>query len=180
MEISLAKVKIVEKHGYNKIVSKTTINLNEVVFDCYQSSFQTTRTLKTTQVGLNKHIKNKLLDFVNHSCNPNSVFDTSEICFRAIKDIRKGEEITFFYPGAEIILANNFYCNCGSANCLGYIQGGLEMDPKIIQSVLEKGICTKFFKKIFLSCTIDSHSLPNRDRNGCFSPPSHSTCHTSS
>ena len=56
--------------------------------------------------------------FVNHSCNPNT--NTKNKCDVAIKDIKKGEEITTNYlkeaPGL------NMKCNCGSKNCKGVIK----------------------------------------------------------
>lgn len=57
--------------------------------------------------------------FVNHSCNPNSaVVGDSDV---AIRDIKRGEEITSDY-GIECSMLS-FECNCGSKNCRHQIQG---------------------------------------------------------
>lgn len=51
----------------------------------------------------------------NHSCDPNTGW-AGDIRTIAIKDIKKGEEITMDYGmyGSEI---DPFKCNCGSLNC---------------------------------------------------------------
>jgi D-ala D-ala ligase C-terminus/SET domain len=57
----------------------------------------------------------------NHSCEPNSMYDgLNEI---AIKDIKKGEELTLDY--AQFLDENMepFQCQCGSSKCRGLIIG---------------------------------------------------------
>ncbi len=51
----------------------------------------------------------------NHSCDPNCGFSNS-ITFVAIRNILKGEELTFDYAFCESLI-NNFNCKCGSENC---------------------------------------------------------------
>lgn len=60
--------------------------------------------------------------YINHSCEPNSelVDIDGEIWFVALKDIRKGEEITTNYE-YDLEVAEDFPCKCGSKNCVGYI-----------------------------------------------------------
>jgi hypothetical protein len=58
--------------------------------------------------------------YINHSCEPNT--RVGECCDIAIRDIKKGEEITSDYsrglaPGEEM------KCNCGSENCKRIIRG---------------------------------------------------------
>ncbi|MBI2462749.1 MAG: SET domain-containing protein [Candidatus Spechtbacteria bacterium] len=54
--------------------------------------------------------------YVNHSCEPNTrVKNYSDI---AIKDIKKGEEITSDYSNGQPM---GFKCNCGSNICKGFI-----------------------------------------------------------
>jgi hypothetical protein len=61
--------------------------------------------------------------YLNHSCEPNGYMNTAEYTFRALRKIRRGEEITFNYLTTEYELATPFSCHCGSAGCLGFIQG---------------------------------------------------------
>lgn len=51
--------------------------------------------------------------YVNHSCNPNTkVQGRSDV---AIRDIKKGEEITSDYSEGK--LQKHFQCKCGEKNC---------------------------------------------------------------
>ena len=61
---------------------------------------------------------------INHSCNPNCEVEGKglKLWISAIKDIKKGEELSydygFSYSKEDL---NNFVCKCGSAKCCGYI-----------------------------------------------------------
>ena len=52
--------------------------------------------------------------YVNHSCNPNT--KVRNLCDVALRDIKKGEEITGNYL-EEGSLEVPFVCNCRSHNC---------------------------------------------------------------
>lgn len=58
----------------------------------------------------------------NHSCDPNSEFINEEdrLHLYALRDIGKGEEITFDY-GYDIAHFLDHPCRCGSENCVGFI-----------------------------------------------------------
>jgi len=58
--------------------------------------------------------------YVNHSCEPNAKTDLANHCDRAIKKIKKGEEITVKYE--EDGFSDNVKCNCGSKNCKGVLR----------------------------------------------------------
>jgi hypothetical protein len=79
---------------------------------------------------------------VNHSCDPNiSVVlpanKPKEWGIKPLRDIKKGEDMTFFYPSTEWDMAQGFDCSCGSSvsvfvrgiegadgqNCIGKIAG---------------------------------------------------------
>lgn len=65
-------------------------------------------------------------DYVNHSCDPNTRVDFELMSYVAIKNIRKGDEITFSYLSTEYDLASKgeqFTCLCGSKNCVGQVKG---------------------------------------------------------
>ena len=61
---------------------------------------------------------------INHSCNPNCEVEGKglKLWISAIKDIKKGEELSydygFSYSKEDL---KNFVCKCGSVNCCGYI-----------------------------------------------------------
>ena len=61
---------------------------------------------------------------INHSCNPNCEVEGRglKLWIVAIKDIKKGEELSydygFSYSKEDL---KNFVCRCGSKKCCGYI-----------------------------------------------------------
>ena len=60
--------------------------------------------------------------FINHSCEPNceAVMDDGRVWIVARRNIRAAEEITFNY-GFDLEDYRNYPCQCGAANCVGYI-----------------------------------------------------------
>jgi SET domain-containing protein len=65
--------------------------------------------------------------YINHSCDPNCkyVIKDKRIWIESIKDIKKGEEITYNY-GFEIEEDDPYEfmdhpCRCGTQRCVGYI-----------------------------------------------------------
>ncbi|MBU2638274.1 MAG: SET domain-containing protein-lysine N-methyltransferase [Nanoarchaeota archaeon] len=52
--------------------------------------------------------------YVNHACNPNT--QVKNFCDVAIRDIKKGEEITSDYS-SDLEPGETMKCNCGSKNC---------------------------------------------------------------
>lgn len=66
------------------------------------------------------------LDFINHSCNPNMIYDTTKLAFYAITNIEAFEELTYDYETTESNLTmdeSDFECLCNSENCKKYING---------------------------------------------------------
>lgn len=67
--------------------------------------------------------------FINHSCNPNAraevwtVGDRERVGIFAIKDIKKGKEITYDYnfESYDKNTHSTQKCYCGSKNCRKYI-----------------------------------------------------------
>jgi uncharacterized protein len=59
---------------------------------------------------------------INHSCEPNceAWIDGKKIFIHALRDIKKGEELSFDY-GFEIDTWEDHLCRCGKATCVGHI-----------------------------------------------------------
>jgi hypothetical protein len=72
------------------------------------------------------HTSEEILDryfwrFMNHSCEPNAHILDRDVF--ATRDIRAWEPVTFDYTTTEWEMAEPFSCSCGSAHCLGQVQG---------------------------------------------------------
>lgn len=89
----------------------------------------------TVQVSDTKHIhlSPEYLQYVNHCCAPNVIFNTSKMVLECIDDISIGEELCFFYPATEWEIAQTFQCLCGSSNCIGLIQGAANISLDILK-----------------------------------------------
>ncbi len=60
---------------------------------------------------------------INHSCNPNCEVEGKglKLWIIAIKDIKKGEELSYDYGFGYDEDYKQFVCKCGAKNCVGYI-----------------------------------------------------------
>ncbi len=88
----------------------------------------------TVQVNDEIHIilHPEVLQYINHSCNPNIFFDTSKMELSSLREIAAGDEFTFFYPSTEWSMDAPFNCFCGANNCLRYIQGASFLPQEIL------------------------------------------------
>ncbi|EPS67389.1 hypothetical protein M569_07380, partial [Genlisea aurea] len=83
--------------------------------------------------------KGNLGRLINHSCDPNCRTEkwmvNGEVCVGlfALRDIKKGEEVTFDYNYVRVFGAAAKKCVCGSANCRGYIGGDPTNSDQIIE-----------------------------------------------
>jgi len=87
-------------------------------------------------------------DFINHSCNPNTKINFNTMNFVAIKDIKKGEEITYNYLTTEYDLVKqktDFKCECGSKNCFEHIRGFKYLSLK--EKLKLKDLLSPFLRK---------------------------------
>jgi len=60
---------------------------------------------------------------INHSCSNNCEYDGKglKLWVTAIRNIKKGEELTYDYGFGYDEDYKDFPCRCGSKNCVGYI-----------------------------------------------------------
>ncbi|XP_068647220.1 histone-lysine N-methyltransferase ASHH2 [Aristolochia californica] len=83
--------------------------------------------------------KGNLGRFINHSCEPNCRTEkwmvNGEVCIGlfALRDIKKGEEVTFDYNYVRVFGAAAKKCHCGSSECQGYIGG----DPSNTEAIVQ-------------------------------------------
>ncbi|MFN8491616.1 MAG: SET domain-containing protein-lysine N-methyltransferase [Caldilineaceae bacterium] len=83
-----------------------------------------TPTYQSIQIGANRHIEDlDVIAYLNHSCHPNVIVDTTALTISAARAIAAGEELTFFYPSTEWAMARPFICQCGARHCLSLVAG---------------------------------------------------------
>ena len=89
----------------------------------------------TVQLNEQEHIllAPEFLQYINHSCEPNVFFDTTNMVVTCLREIEVGEEMTFFYPSTEWSMDQKFECHCKTAVCLNSIQGAAHLHPDILK-----------------------------------------------
>jgi hypothetical protein len=140
-----SKLELLSRHGRGDIyfdhqtkqrsfVATTDILAGEIVYQFGPRQIQSNPTYLTVQIGENKHIilEPEFLAAINHGCDPNVFFDVDHYVLRCVRDIKAGEQLTYFYPSTEWQMIQPFDCHCGSSKCLGYIQGAQNIDPDIL------------------------------------------------
>ncbi|MHC8379110.1 SET domain-containing protein-lysine N-methyltransferase [Pseudomonas sp. MDT1-16] len=82
------------------------------------------RCRHTRQLARGIHVYDpRFCGLLRHSCDPNVFLDMSELWLWALKDIKKGEQLTMDYAATEDKLLHQFACRCGSLDCRGWITG---------------------------------------------------------
>jgi hypothetical protein len=121
-------------NGYRSLVSKRDFDAGELVSSFSAGKIQATPTYLTVQLTDSKHISlyPEFLQYINHSCDPNVIFDTMNLEVRAIRDIAKGEPFSFFYPSTEWDMDQPFKCHCNTKQCHGMIKGARHLDKKVL------------------------------------------------
>jgi hypothetical protein len=123
-------------HGHRALFSRTHFQACDVI-----RSFSASRTMAqpdryTVQTAAAQHIilDPEFLLYINHNCRPNVFFDVRTMQLRAVAPMRDGDELTFFYPSTEWAMSEAFECHCGSAHCLGNIQGAAHLDDETLRT----------------------------------------------
>jgi len=86
--------------------------------------------------------------FLNHSCSPNAGIKGETTLF-AIRDIKKGEEITFDY---STTIDESFVCKCGSKNCRGAVSDFFALPKKTQKFYIKRKAVPEFILKKYKKC----------------------------
>jgi hypothetical protein len=132
-----------QQHG---LFANASFKTGDSIASFNASKIVDTPNYLTVQVSEHKHIHlfPEYLQYVNHCCEPNVLFNTSSMQLECISDIEAGEELRFFYPATEWKMAQQFICNCGKPSCVGLIQGAADTPTE----VLNKYKLTDFIKSM--------------------------------
>ncbi len=111
------------QNKFRSLITKQAYKAGEIICPIPTESISNKPTMYTVQVGRTRHVEVKELASMNHSCNPNTILDTTRMLVFAGRDITAGEELTFFYPSTEWEMAAPFICMCGAPNCIHVVAG---------------------------------------------------------
>ncbi len=140
VERKLADANVVEQRmdlvkNHRALYAKRSFKPGDVISEFKARATFSKPTYLTVQISDTAHIElfPDHLECVNHSCEPNSFFDTSTLEFIALRHIEQGDEFFFFYPSSEWDMDQAFKCHCGNPTCLGMIQGAKYLDKEAIK-----------------------------------------------
>ncbi len=128
------KVEIRKTNNYFGVFAINTIEKGEVIFKINTDIIVEKPSKYSVQIAKSKHVEpptniditdkpDYFWRFLNHNCEPNSFCNLKDMTFNALRDIKKGEHITFNYLTTEYDMSSPFKCNCNSKNCFGLIKG---------------------------------------------------------
>lgn len=110
--------------GTGIFVAQKPIKQGEVFYQVPTDNIRTRNHPKASKIGKGKYIwDEKVLNYVNHSCNPNAKLDLKKLALVALRDIAVGEEITNDYNATKDS-SYRFVCRCGQPKCRG-VMGAL-------------------------------------------------------
>jgi hypothetical protein len=133
-DVAEKRTDVITRH--RSLWSRKVFQPNEVIATFHWDTIHAKPSYLTVQISDTEHIELSpgYLECVNHSCDPNSFFDTAKRMFVALKPIQEGEEFTFFYPSSEWDMDQAFQCNCGSPACLGTIKGAKYLPAGLLKN----------------------------------------------
>ena len=94
---------------------------------------------------------NSDLVYANHSCDPSVVFDMAKLEVRVVagQPLKKGQDVTFFYPSTEWDMQQPFDCHCANGSCLGKLQGARYLKDDVLRKYwLSPHICRLVEKRV--------------------------------
>lgn len=105
-------------------------DLIATIHDCAVTPFATYQTI---QIGRENHLEDLgVIAYLNHSCQPNTIIDTTGLAIYASRDITVGEELSFFYPSTEWEMARPFVCACGAPSCIRLVAGAKYLSVDVL------------------------------------------------
>src|SRR5512145_1683106 len=87
----------------NALFAQRSFQPGEIIAEFSAGTIAAEPTYLTVQVDVGKHItlQPEFLQYINHSCDPNVFFDTTLMQLLALRELKSGDEMTFFYPSTE-------------------------------------------------------------------------------
>jgi hypothetical protein len=105
----------------------------ELIHHLSDPTVRLTPSVYSIQVGPQTHVDDLgPLAYINHSCDPNTVFDAEALALRTLRDVEAGEELTFFYPSTEWDMHHPFVCRCAAPQCVRVVAGAKYLSADVL------------------------------------------------
>jgi hypothetical protein len=120
----------------SELIAATDMTSGQCILDFSNLKTTLVPLYTTVQVDTELHVDTTQvpLRYMNHSCDPNCIVDTTNKVVVTLKAIGVGEAITFFYPSTEWDMAQPFACWCGSTQCVKVVKGAKYLPRATIRS----------------------------------------------
>ena len=121
--VSMDVLSVRTENKFRSLITKQAYKKGQVICEIPSDNVVNKATRFTVQIGRNEHTDVGKLAALNHSCDPNVILDTENMLMVALRDVSKGEELSFFYPSTEWEMDAPFICLCGASNCIHVVAG---------------------------------------------------------
>jgi len=108
---------------YRSLATRKAYRAGDIICPIPTASLYDKPNQFTVQIGINQHVEVKELSALNHACDPSVILDTTRLLVFAARDLKVGDELTFFYPSTEWEMSSPFICLCGASNCIHVVAG---------------------------------------------------------
>ncbi len=116
------------------LITDTSYTKGELICQIEDYQIVTKPTYQTIQIGQSLHLEELgIIAYLNHSCQPNTVVNTSDLTIRANRDIAIGDSLTFFYPSTEWEMDRPFVCLCGAPSCIRLVAGAKYLSIDVLR-----------------------------------------------
>ncbi len=107
-----------------RLVTDQPFSASQLIYRINHYHLTPKPTYQTIQISAAEHIEELgVVAYLNHSCQPNTLVDTTAFTLTAARDIAAGEELNFFYPSTEWEMDRPFVCLCGAPQCIRLVAG---------------------------------------------------------
>ena len=121
--VSMEMLTIKTENKFRSLITKQAYTKGEIICEIPTEKLFDKANRYTVQIDRNRHTEVGKLSALNHSCDPNVILDAENLQMVALRDIEKGEELSFFYPSTEWEMDAPFICLCGASNCIHVVAG---------------------------------------------------------
>lgn len=112
------------------------------------------------QISKRIHVKlNKLSNTFNHSCDPNCGLRKKTELF-ALRDIKKGEELSYDYSLTVAPTVWKMNCKCKSKNCRKEIRDILSVPKKRLNEYINHGAIQDYMKRLLILIQNKKYKIP--------------------